>query len=196
VPDLTFAAVGAVVLPSNPLPKRPSLTKTSRNFKLPSFDKLGIALPLPDILSDPCTIDVPGVAPILPNEGFAGGPYLVQPLPKGTINDPSPSLSPDEPGGMTSPSTIQQFIITRTPPGDGVWPSAQDGTPDGQGEAPSQNDTVEEQAAPMATSSSGNEQKVPSESQWMLDVIPQIGRSHDPKLSSPKKDIPQITSCA
>src|ERR1700759_137277 len=178
---MTFAAVGAVVLPSNPAPKRPSLAKakTALNFKLTPFEKLGIAMPQSDHfprLSDPCTMDLPEVTRALPDEGLAGGQYLVQPLPTGTIIDPSPSLSPEESGGMSSPSTIQQFIITRTPPEVGNWPSAQDGSPGADSAAPGQSHVAQEQSAPVPTASSSTEgQQIHSESQWMFDEIPRIG---------------------
>jgi hypothetical protein len=171
------------MLQSNLPPKRPILTKAAAlNFKLPLFEKLEITLPHPDYLlhsSGPYTTNGPEVTPVLPDEGFAGGQYLVQPLPMHTIIDPSPSLSPDEPGGMSSPSTLHQFVITRTPLADGERIPVEDGASEVENSAPLQGVSVDESAAPVVTSSTGVEPQIPSESQWMLDVIPRIGKSHE-----------------
>ena len=181
------------MLQSKPPHKRPSLAKAAAlNFKLPSFEKLEITVPRPACLlhsSGPHTTEDPEVTPVLPDEGFTGGRYLVQPLPMPTINDPSPSLSPDEPGGMSSPSTLHQYVITRTPLVDGERPPAQDAASDVENATSPRGVTVNQSAAPVAGSSIDGERQIPSESQWMLDVIPRIGRSHKLMLRMPVNNV-------
>jgi hypothetical protein len=155
-PDLTFAAIGVI---SNPdlypsYPRRPDLKEVTKNFQLPSFETLGIAANQPSRLMSTH--------------------LFLQPL-SGRSTDRTPSLSPDNP----NPSTIHQYIITRTPPADSdLHPTFIESTD--YAEQPS----IAAPAVALADSSAASE-KFPKpecdiESQWSNEVVPKISMCSPP----------------
>jgi hypothetical protein len=139
-PDLAFPSIHAIsntTLPQG-FPTRPELKQVTRNFKLPSFETLGIT-------SNQAS-------------SLMGTHLLVQPFP-GLIQEHSPTLSPND----TNPSTIHQYIITRTPPADAdshpTFTAATDFA-----ERPSITQSIDAVA----------ESESNFESQWTTEMVPKI----------------------
>lgn len=138
LPDFGMSSLVGSVVPLNPaaLPT-PPIAKASRNLRLPSFDLLGIAAPHPDRIASINYQATPfvGAGPLshpddplhllespFRKEGverrvlteaspLAPSASLIQPLSESTA-----SISPDQ--LLSSHKSIQQYIITTTPPDD------------------------------------------------------------------------------
>jgi hypothetical protein len=181
-PDFTFAPVGAVSIPSLSGPKRPTLAKAAaRNFRLSGFDSLVSSTALPDSAfapSDPHVMAGPEFPHTLPEQAFVRNQYLVQPLPSNLINDPSPSLSPDDQGGMANSSTLQQFIITRTPPAENEWAATNpEAVLETEGGQDMSQPVVDASGAVPSAVASQVDGEITSGTEWIINIIPQIGKS-------------------
>jgi len=134
------------VLPSQP--KRPGLKEATKNFRLPSFETLGFTA----------------------NEAgrLMSSPFLLQPLTELTT-ERTPSLSPDHP----SPSTIHQYIITRTPPADAdPHPTFIQSTD--HAELPPTSALTTVVTEPSLAPATLADPESNFDSQWSTDVVPKI----------------------
>jgi hypothetical protein len=180
-PDFTFAPIGVISESQAAGPKRPTLSKAAaRNFRIAGFESLVSPAVLPDPAiapSDPHIMASTDFSHILSENAFSGNRYLVQPLPSGLLNDPSPSLSPDDHGEMASSSTLQQFIITRTPPAEHEWANANSEVVLEAEGGQQVSESVGVATGESSTTVARVESELASGTQWMVEVIPQIGKS-------------------
>lgn len=125
LPDLGMSVIAATALPTPPIAKA-----ARSNLRLPSFDLLGIAVPRPESISAGNQQATPfvGAGPLSQPED----PLHLRKSPFGTEVDARPSLGGTSPLKLLSDSapsnisvqvpsshkSIQQYILTQTPPDD------------------------------------------------------------------------------
>jgi len=209
VPEFGLSGLGggSVILPisSSALPS-PQIPKAARNLRLPSFDLLGIAAPHPDRIAPINHQATPfvGAGPLsqpedplhlLQNSPFAeeaavsrslvSAPPAAQNSP--ALQNPTDPASPDK--ALPSRKTIQQYIVTTTPPDDNGkvdWTPPPDIKPaalasSDQGSTPMSIPTSSHGEQSTAATSveipslSGHLQAAdPQNSPWLRDMIPLI----------------------
>jgi hypothetical protein len=122
LPDLGIASIVGSILPPEAALPTPPVARPSHELRLPSFEMLGIAAPHPDRIGSNVTQTTPwiGVGPLsqpsdplhLQSNAAAGGHAVVTTAVESTPGSLSPAhLLPGH-------RSIQQYIVTHTPPDD------------------------------------------------------------------------------